>query len=284
MFSVRLGRLVRKGDLMFRLVIIFFASLLLAFAFNQFLIPNKILSGGISGIGMIIGLTTALNTGMAILALNVPIFIVGFMKLGKRFIAYSVFSVFVTTVAMQYIPQKPITTEPLLASVFGGVLVGIAVGAIFRFRGSTGGFDIIGLLLTLKRDFPLGNLIFSMNAVVVFFSGFLFSWDQALYTMLSIYTTGRVIDSIHTKHIKLTLMIITSVGDKVKESILSEFERGITIVDGEGAFTKEKRKVLFVVISRYELSEIKALIKKSDPHAFVNITQTIEVMGSFRKE
>jgi len=268
----------------YRLLIILLASILLAFSYNQFLLPNKILSGGISGIGMIIGLTTPINTGLAILALNIPIFIVGFLKLGKKFIAYSVYSVVVTTLAMQYIPQKPITNEPLLASVFGGVLVGIAVGIIFRFRGSTGGFDIIGLLLTINKDFPLGNLIFAMNAIVVFFSGFLFSWDEALYTMLSIYTTGRVIDSIHTKHIKLTLMIITSLGEKVKNSILTEFHRGITILEGEGAYTKEKRNILFVVISRYELSEIKATIKRSDPHAFVNITQTIEVMGSFRRE
>lgn len=270
--------------MMYRLVVIFFASILLAFSFNQFLIPNKILSGGLSGIGMIIGLTTPMNTGLTILALNVPIFIIGFLKLGRKFIAYSVFSVFVTTVAMQYIPQKPLTTEPLLASVFGGVFVGIAVGFIFRFRGSTGGFDIIGLLLTLKKEFPLGTLIFSMNAIVVFISGFLFSWDLALYTMVSIYTTGRVIDSIHTKHIKLTLMIITNMGDRVKSSIMSEFKRGITLVDAEGAYTKEKRKILYVVISRYELSEIKALIRQSDPHAFVNITQTIEVMGSFRRD
>ena len=269
---------------MYRLVIIFFSSILVAFSFNQFLIPNEILSGGISGIGMIIGLTTKMNTGIAILALNIPIFIVGFLKLGKKFIAYSVFSVVVSTVAMQYIPQKSMTTEPLLASVFGGVLVGVAVGLIFRFRGSTGGFDIIGLLLTLKKDFPLGSLIFAMNAIVVFISGFLFSWDQALYTMLSIYTTARVVDSIHTKHIKLTLMIITNEGEKVKNSILTHFQRGITIIDGEGAYTREKRMVLFVVISRYELSEFKALIKESDPHAFVNITQTIEVMGSFRRD
>ncbi|RKD26798.1 hypothetical protein BEP19_16510 [Ammoniphilus oxalaticus] len=267
----------------YRLAVIFIASIVLAFSYNQFLIPNKILSGGLSGIGMIIGLTTPLNTGFTIFALNVPLFILGFLKLGKRFIGYSVFSVVVTTISMQIIPLEPITQEPLLASVFGGVLVGGSVGSIFRFRGSTGGFDIVGLLLTLKKDFPLGSLISSMNAIVVFISGFLFGWDLALYTMLSIYAAGKVIDTVHTKHIKLTLMIITKEAEKLRDSILIGFHRGITILDGEGAYTKEKMKVLFVVISRYELSEMKALIRQTDSHAFVNITQTFDVFGSFRK-
>lgn len=268
---------------MYQLFVIFVSSIVVGFSFNMFLLPHKILSGGISGIGMIIGLMTPLDTGIAIFVLNVPIFILGFMKLGKKFIAYSVFSVFVTSLSMQYIPQRALTTDPLLASVFGGVIAGIAIGLIFRFRGSTGGFDIIGLLLTIKKDFPLGGLIFAMNAVVVFISGFLFSWDLALYTMLAIFATGRVVDSVHTRHIKLTLMIITNEGDKVKEKLLSEIHRGVTIVDGEGAYSKEIRKILFIVISRYELSEAKALIKETDPNAFVNIMQTFEVMGTFRK-
>ncbi|RXT08086.1 YitT family protein [Ammoniphilus sp. CFH 90114] len=269
---------------MYRLVIIFFSSILIGFAFNAFLLPNKILSGGVSGIAMMIGLVTTFNTGMTIFALNVPIFIVGFLKLGKKFVAHSVFSVAVTSLAMQYIPQKPFIDDPLLASIFGGVIAGIGIGLIFRFRGSTGGFDIIGLLLTLKRDMPLGVIIFALNAVVILISGFVFTWEEALYTLLSIYATGRVIDSIHTRHIKLTLMIITDQGDSVKGALLSELHRGITVVDGEGAFTKERRKILFVVISRYELSEVKAIIRKSDPNAFVNITQTVEVMGAFRRD
>lgn len=274
---------VLRVVMMHRLIIVFLSSVLIAFAFNSFLLPNSILSGGISGIAMMIGLVTPLNTGLTIFALNVPIFIAGYLKLGKKFVANSIYSVAVTSLAMQYIPQKAITDDSLLASVFGGVVAGIGIGLIFRFRGSTGGFDVIGLLLTLKRDFPLGGLIFAMNAVVVFISGFVFSWEEALYTMLSIYATGRVIDNIHTQHIKLTIMIITDQGDSVKGALLSELHRGITVVEGEGAYTKERRKILFVVISRYELSEVKAIIKKSDPNAFVNITQTVEVMGSFRR-
>jgi uncharacterized membrane-anchored protein YitT (DUF2179 family) len=266
-----------------KIVTIFFASIIGAVAYNSFLLPHKVLSSGVTGIAMIIGLLTPINTGIINLALNIPLFVIGSYKLGKKFMFYTIFSVAVTSIAMVYIPVKPLSTDPILSTVFGGVLAGVSYGLIFRSSGSTGGFDIIGLLLTRKKDFPLGNLLFAMNAIVVFISGFLFSWDIALYTLLSIFTAGKLTDTIHTSHVKLTLMIITSKGEEIKQVLLSNFVRGITIVDGEGAFSKEKRKILFMIISRYELAKVKKLIKETDPKAFVNITQTIEVMGYFRK-
>ncbi|SFJ47101.1 YitT family protein [Thermoflavimicrobium dichotomicum] len=266
---------------MFRIVIIFLASILLAVAYNLFLLPHKVLSTGVSGIAMMTSLLTPVNTGIVNLVLNLPLFILGYLKLGKKFMGYTIFSVLVNSLALVLIPIQPISTDPILSSTFGGVLAGIASGLIFRFSASTGGFDIIGLLLTRKKEFPLGSLLFFMNAVVVFVSGFLFSWDTALYTLLSIFITGKVIDAIHTSHLKLTLMIITSRGEEIKEVLLSRFVRGITMLDGKGAYTNEKRKVLFMIITRHELAEIKKLIKETDPKAFVNIMETVEVMGFF---
>jgi uncharacterized membrane-anchored protein YitT (DUF2179 family) len=268
---------------MIRIFFIFLSSILIAFAYNQFLLPHKILSGGISGIAMIIGLLTPINTGIANFILNVPIFIIGYIKLGRKFILYSIFSVIITSIALVYIPVGAIARDPILSSIFGGVFVGIAVGLIFRSSASTGGFDIIGLLLTQKKEIPLGNLIFLMNAIVVFFSGFLFHWDAALYTMLSIFATGKVIDTIYTSHVKLTLMIITRKGEEVKNRLLAKLMRGITLIDGEGAYTKEKRKILFMIISRYELADVKKVIREADPHVFINITKTVEIVGYFRK-
>jgi uncharacterized membrane-anchored protein YitT (DUF2179 family) len=263
--------------------IIITASVLVAFALNMFLLPHQILVGGVTGIGMIIGLLTPLNTGWVIFAINIPIFILGILYLGKRFVVFSILSVFVTAFSMQFIAVEAITSDPIIASVFGGVIAGIAIGLIIRFGGSSGGLDIIGLILIQKRDFPLGAVMFAMNGVVIFISGFLFNWDLALYTLLSIFVTGKVIDSIHTKHIKLTLMIISSMGDEIKKELLSKVYRGITVMEGVGAYSQERRKVLFTVVSRYELEEIKSAIRKIDPNAFVNITETVEVMGMFRK-
>ena len=268
----------------YSLLVIFAGSLLLAVALNMFLLPHEILSGGVTGMAMIFGLLTPINAGIWLVVLNIPIFVFAWMKLGKVFILNSIFSVAVTSIAMLYIPVMKVTDDALLSSVFGGVMVGIGSGVIIRFYGSGGGFDLIGLLLTMKRDIPLGFLIFSLNSLVIFFSGFIFSWELAMYTMASIYITGLVIDRIHTRHIKLSLMVVTSQGDAVKKELLENLNRGITVTDGEGAYSGNKVKVLYSVITRYELAHVRPLIKSIDPNAFVSITQTVEVMGNFQRD
>lgn len=267
-----------------RLAIIFIASIVVGFAFNMFLLPHEVIAGGISGIAMILGLATPVNTGIWMIILNIPILILGWMKLGKTFIANSIFSVAVTSISMLYIPVAKVTEDALLSSVFGGVIAGAAIGIIIRNYSSTGGLDVISLLLTQKRDIPLGGLMIALNSVVVFISGFIFSWELAMYTMASIYITGLVIDRIHTRHIKLSLMVVTSKGEEVKKELLNNLYRGITVVDGEGAYSAAKVKVLYSVITRYELAFVRPLIKTIDPNAFVSISETMEVMGNFRKD
>lgn len=271
-------------DKLYSALIIFAGSVLLGFAFNMLLLPHEILSGGITGIAMIFSLMVPVNAGIWLIVLNIPILILGWMKLGKMFILNSIYSVAVTSISMLYIPVMKLTEDALLSSVFGGVLVGVGVGFIIRFFGSTGGFDVVGLLLTMKRDIPLGFLVFGLNSLVVFVSGFIFSWELAMYTMASIYITGLVVDRIHTRHIKLSLMVVTNKGDAVKKQLIENLYRGITVTDGEGAYSGNKVKVLYSVISRYELAYVRPLIKAVDPNAFVSISETMEVMGNFRKD
>ncbi|MBP3038548.1 YitT family protein [Bacillaceae bacterium Marseille-Q3522] len=268
---------------MLRVLLIIAGSIFIASAYNLFYIPHHILSSGVSGIAILLGIITPINTGILIFLLNLPLLVLGIIKLGKRFITYTILSVIVVSASSYLIPVFPLSSEPFLSCLFGGVLTGIGAALIFNASGSSGGFDIVAMLLLKKRDFPLGALLSGMNAVVVFLSGFIFNWDSALYTMVAIFTSGRVVDTIHTTQIKLTLMIITSEGAEMKKIFLDRLHRGVTMMEGEGAFTGEKRKILMTVITRYELSEVKALIRKTDPHAFVNITKTTEVIGSFHR-
>ena len=263
------------------ILVIIIGSIIVGVAYNLFLIPHQILSSGLSGIAIMLGIITPFNTGILNFLLNLPLLIFGVMKLGKRFIGYTILSVVVLSVTLYVIPVQAISNEAILSSLFGGVITGIGIGIIFRASGSSGGFDIIAMLLTKKRDFPLGALISAMNAIVVIISGFVFDWDAALHTLVAIYATGKIIDTIHTNHIKLTLMIITNKGDEMKEKLLANLYRGITVMDGEGAYTGESRKVLMTVITRYQLSDVKMMINEIDSNAFVNITETTEVMGMF---
>ncbi|MBM7570800.1 YitT family protein [Aquibacillus albus] len=268
---------------LYKYAVLFIASIILGFAFNLFLLPHEVLTGGVTGLAMVFGLLSPINTGIWLVILNIPILIIGWMKLGKEFIWNSIFSVFVTSISMQYIPVFKVTEDALLSAVFGGVIAGVSIGLIIRFYGSTGGFDIIGLVLTKKRDIPLGGLIFALNSVVVFISGFIFSWELALYTMASIYITGIVIDRVHTRHIKLNLMVVTDRGEELKSELIKNLIRGITVMDGQGAYSNTERKVLYTVISRYELAIVKPLITNVDPTAFVSVSETVEVIGNFRR-
>ncbi len=262
---------------------IIIGSVIVAGAFNLFFIPHHILSGGLSGIAMMLGIVTPINTGILNLVLNLPLLIIGVLKLGKRFISYTILSVIVLSVGLYIIPVHEMSTDPFLSCLFGGVLSGLGIGMIFRASASSGGFDILAMLLAKKRDFPLGALLSVMNAVVVIISGFIFGWNAALLTLVGIYASGKVIDTIHTNHIKLTLMIVTKKGDELKEQLLANLYRGITVIDGEGAYSGAKQKILMTVITRYQLTDVKAIINEVDPKAFVNITETMEVIGVFHK-
>lgn len=269
---------------LYRLLIIFLSSIVIGFAFNMFLLPHEVLTGGVTGIAMIFSLLTPVNAGYWIVLLNIPILILGWMKLGKEFIGNSVFSVLVTSMAMIYIPIIQVTDDALLSAVFGGVIAGAAIGVIIRYYSSTGGFDVVGLMLIKKWDVPLGGIIFVLNSMVVVVSGFFFAWDLALYTMLSIYITSIAIDRIHTRHIKLSLMVVTSQGDDLKKELLANLVRGITEIEGKGAYSGENKKVLYTVITRYELAIIRRIIKEVDPTAFVSVSESMEVMGNFRRD
>ena len=262
---------------------VIFGSVIVAIAFNFFLIPHEILSSGISGISMIFGMLTPINTGIANFLLNFPLLVIGYFKLGKKFIIHTILSVIVISLGLYIIPIMSIANDIILSSVFGGALTGIGIGLIFRCSGSSGGFDVIGMLIARKRDFPIGTMLTMMNAVIILVSGFLFNWDSALYTMISIFVTGKVVDAIYTHHEKLTLMIVTQKGEEMREHLLDNVYRGVTIFDGMGGYTNQKRNILMTVISRYELGEVKSLVAKIDPNAFVNITETVEVMGLFHK-
>lgn len=263
-------------------IIVVLCSAIVAIGFNLFLIPHKLLSGGVSGISMLTGYWTDWNIGLLYFILNLPLLIWGLIIIGKKFITLSVVSVVCTSWFMQLIPTNLIVNDSILGSVFGGVLVGIGSGLTLRTGGSGGGFDIVGSILTRKYDFPLGSVLFVLNSIVVLALGYPDNWDHALYSMLSIYITGKIVDSIHVRHVKITAFIVTTQTEKLIEKLL-RLPHGVTILNTHGAFTQEQRDMLMTVTTRYELAELRKIIRETDPRAFVNIVETAAVIGYFRK-
>lgn len=267
----------------FDLLVIVLGAALVAVGFNLFLIPHGLLSGGISGIAMIIGYLTPLNISMLYLLFNLPVIIWGFLVLGRRFIVLSVIAVALTVWFMQLVPERAVTSDVPISAIFGGVIVAIGSGICLRIGGSTGGFDIVGSILTRKSDFPLGMVMFALNSVVIIALAYAQQeWTASLYSMLCIYISGKVIDTIHIRHVKVTLFIVTKEKDKLLEKML-RIPRGVTLIKAEGAYSHHESDMLMTVTTRYELAELKKLIKEADPHAFVNIVETAGVMGQFRR-
>lgn len=264
-------------------IVILIGAAAIASGFNLFLVPHHLLSGGVSGLAMITGYFTPLSINIMYLAYNVPILIAGWFLLGKRFIGLSILSVAAVTWFMAIIPEQPIASDTLLSAAFGGVLVGLGSGISFRTGGSSGGFDIIGSIVTRYRDFPIGNVIVGMNGLVILAMGYLErDWNLALASMVSIYIAGKVVDYIHISHLKVTLFIVTDRTDELLEKLLCR-PRGVTKMKTQGAFSHKERDMLMTVTTRYELVEVREIIKETDPAAFVNIVETVGVMGSFRR-
>lgn len=275
--------MLSKKQIAFRFIMMTISSLLLAFGFNMLLIPLQLLSGGISGVAMVIGYITSSNIGWLYLILNLPVLIWGWFALGKQIIIWSVFSVATSTLFMQLISVYPLAEDVLLGAVYGGIAVGLASGIALRCGGSTGGFDIIASIVTLKKDLPLGVILSSLNGLVIALHIiFTHDFELAMYSLVSIFVAGKIVDVIHIKHLKVTVFIITTETDAMLKQLLSH-PRGITVIKTRGAFTSSDRDMLMTVRTRYELAELKKQVQSIDQHAFVNIVETVGVIGQFRK-
>lgn len=273
-----------------RFAIVIFGALLNALSLNLFLIEANVYASGFTGIAQLLSsvfndfLHINLSTGILLLLLNIPVFLLGWFKVGKGFTIYSIISVAFTTLFLEVIPLQHLADDILLNAVFGGVIAAIGIGLSLKWGASTGGMDIVAMVLSRLKDRPIGIYFLIMNGLIIVMAGILYDPEKALYTMVTLYVTTRVIDAIHTRHEKLTAMIVTSKGEQLEDAIHAKMIRGITSVPAKGAFTKQEKNLLIIVITRYELYDLEQIIKEVDPHAFTNIVQTTGIFGFFRKE
>ncbi|MCM3442420.1 YitT family protein [Metabacillus halosaccharovorans] len=273
-----------------KIIVVIIGAFLNAVGLNMFLIPANVYASGFTGIAQLLSSILEeytpffISTGVLLLLLNIPVAILGWLKVGRSFTLYSFFSVAATTVFLGIVPLHSFSGDILLNTVFGGVIVAVGVGITLKYGASTGGLDIIAMILSRMKDKPVGTYFFLFNSIIILTAGLLYGWEKALYTLVALYVSTRVIDAIHTRHAKLTAMIITKKADSLKAAIHSRLVRGITMIPAKGAFTNEPRDMLIIVITRYELYDLEKIIKEEDPNAFTNIVQTTGIFGFFRKE
>ncbi len=270
--------------------VIILGALLVAVAMNLFLIPANVYSSGFAGVAQLLSkiLTEytpiSVSVGFIFLALNIPVAIIGWKKVGLSFTIYSFLSVLFSSFFLEVIPVKKVADDLLLNAVFGGVILAFGVGITLKWGASTGGLDIIAMIMSKEKDRPIGNYLLTLNGIIILTAGFLYGWEKALYTLVFLYASTRVVDTIHTRHEKMTALIVTRKGEELKKAIQSNLIRGITSLPAKGAYTNETKDLLMIVISRYELFDLERIINKTDPKAFTTIIQTASVLGLFRRD
>lgn len=273
-----------------RIVVVILGSLLLAVSLNFFLINANVYASGFAGAAQLASSVfedffgISVSTGILLLLFNIPVFILGWYKVGKGFTIYSIISVICATAFLEILPVISVSDDIILNAVVGGVIGGVGVGISLKLGASTGGMDIVAMVLSRLQDKPIGTYFLLLNGVIIVLAGFLYEPENALYTMLALYVTTAVIDMIHTRHEKVTAMIITHKADELQQAIHQKMVRGITILPAKGAYTKEDKNMLYLVITRYELYDLETIISDVDPNAFTNIVQTVGIFGFFRRD
>ena len=256
-----------------------------AFALEEFLVPFTILDGGVVGISMIISQLWGVPLGVLTIALNIPFMIVGFKRLGIRFLVKAIYAMAVFSSFLGVFEHmKEVTNQEILVVVFGGVLLGVGVGLILRYGGCLDGTEIVAMLLSHHMEFSVGQIVLFFNIIIYAAAGFLFGPDRALYSLLTYFITSKVIDIVENGMEQgKSVMIITDHGKDIADKIYSQLGRTCTQMEGKGMVSNGKKTVLYCVITRVEVPAIKKIINDADVSAFMTISDVSEIVGNHIK-
>ena len=258
---------------------------LAAIALEIFLVPNNIIDGGIIGISIMVSYITKIKLSVLTFVLNIPFLILGYKQLGKSFLIKAAYAMIVLSLLLEEIKPVPeLTNDVLLATVFGGLLLGIGVGFVIKFGACLDGTEVVAILINKKTSFSVGQVVMFLNFFIYSTAGFLFGWDRALYSILTYFITFKIIDMVSEGFEQAkAAMIITNHGEEIANSIYKHLGRTVTMLEGEGLISG-KKVVLYAVVTRIEIPELKRIVAADDYSAFVTITDVNEIVGKHIKK
>ncbi|MEG0259073.1 MAG: YitT family protein [Lysinibacillus sp.] len=262
-------------------VYVIIGAAIIALGFNVFLLPNQVASGGVSGISTILNGLFAWNPGLVQYAFNIPLFIAGVIFLGKKFGVKS----FVGTLTLPLIvllteDWEAWTNNPLLGALFGGIIVGLGIGLVFKGNASTGGTDLLAQIITKYTGLTLGTSVLLIDGIIAISAAVVFDLEKGLYALIGLYVTTKTIDIVQLGFSQSKMVyIITNYQGEVRDAIYAEIDRGVTELQAIGGYTGEKRPVLMVVVYQTEFTKLKHVIRNVDPSAFVIVSDAYEVLG-----
>lgn len=264
---------------------IFVGCMIASLGVNLFLIHAKLLSGGATGIALILEYTLRVPAGIVVLVINIPLILLSYKKLDRAFTLYTTIgmlclsSSLIITKSMSHILNMD--SDPLIFCIYGGVLCGIGYGVVFLRHGSTGGTDIVTMLIRKKySNFNIGSLGFSLNLIIVIVGALIFGIPQALYTIISLFIQSVVLDKmLKGFNSRKLLLILTSKEKEIIEYVIKDLNRGVTSIFVEGEYTHNKKKMLYCIVTSHQMIELKSAVHAIDPSAFITIIDVSEVRG-----
>ena len=256
------------------------------FGVNYFFVANKLADGGIAGISVILHYLFNFNISTTYLVLNVPLVIMGYKLIGGKFIIKTFYGTAMTSLAFRVFQNYlgPMD-DKLIASIFGGLIIGIGLGTIFVGGGSSGGADILVKILNKYFDIPVGKAFLALDSFVLSALGILFGRDIFMYTLVGLFISTKAIDFIQDGVDKAkALMIISDKSEEIKNEIMKQTGRGVTIINARGGYTNDSKEVLYCILGRYEVTTVKRIVKNIDRKAFMSVSEVSEVLGEGFKD
>lgn len=282
---------MKKYQLEFRrLLNVLVGTVLYVFGISYFIVPAKLITGGLTGYSVLLtqylsNIGFDLNLGIAVFVINIPVLILGVIGVSRKFVVYTMISIVLQSILFGFgSPQLSIFGNDLVASaIFGGLFIGTGSGIALKSGASLGGMDVVSQYLAIKKQTSIGLVNLTSNAVLLTLSLLFFEPSVALYTLLGYITSNVLIDKIHTGYKRVRVEIITAKGDVVKEALLNSYEHGITIYEGEGAFTGDPKKILVMVTQSHEVYDLRRRVLGVDEFAFITMTPVRHLNGKFNQ-
>lgn len=273
-----------------RIICILIGSLMMAANIKIFVRAGNTFPGGIAGLTLLIQRCFLEFANLEIpyslinYTLNIFPAFIGFTMIGKKFTMFSIFQIALVGALVDVIPQQAVTYDPLLIAVFGGIINGTSIGIILKAGASTGGTDFIGVFISEKLKQNSWNYIFVFNCLVLMVAGVLFGWEAALYSIIFQYSSTQMVNTLHTRHKKVTLNIITTKPDEIDQKLLKATHHGVTRFDGMGCYLKENVSMLYTVVASGQVKHVMDIVHDVDEHAFINAIQTHTIQGRFHQD
>lgn len=267
------------------LVVITLGAIIAGFALESFLVPNSIIDGGIIGISMILSHITKFNLGLLIILINTPFIILAFKKMGGRFVFQTAYANIILAVALNYFHHYKVTNDMLLATVFGGIVLGTGVGLILKNAASLDGTEILSLLISKRFGMSVGEFIMGLNVFIYLAAGKVFSWESAMYSILTYFIASKVIDTVmEGLNSSKSVRIISDEAGTIGNALIEKLDISVTYLKGIGGYSGMDKDLIYCVISRLEMPKMLDIIKEIDPKAFVSVVDVHETYGGrFRK-